>query len=281
LTVGAEDLLRRVLDLGEEGDWDGMAQGLLEALEVAPGDPALLCWLGVAERELGLPGSAYERFKEALSQDPEDPYVLATVGNGLAQFDDPAAEAALRSASVLAPDLPVARWLFGAYLSREGLHDEAMRELTAASELAPDDPAIAYEVGVALALQGKMDQAADALARSVDLDQAEGWNQVVLGLVEAELDRMEEAARDLSEGARLCPDDVEAQLLAALAAEAAGLEDLAYEMVERGRQGALPGDLPLLEMVDLRIEEGPESAGAFLLQEILPGSLRERLMTRP
>jgi tetratricopeptide (TPR) repeat protein len=281
MNVDAEDLLRGVLQLGEEGDWEGMAQGLLEALDVTPGDPALLCWLGVAERELGLPGSAYERFKEALAQDPEDPFVLATLGNGLAQFDDPDAEAALRSASILAPDLPMARWFFGAYLSREGLHEEAMRELTAASELAPDDPAIAYEVGVALALQGKLDQAADALTHSVDLDPGEGWSQVVLGLVEAELDRMEAAARDLSEGARLCPEDVEAQFLAALAAQATGLEDLAYEMVERGRQGALPGDLPLLEMVEARIEEGPESAGAFLLQEILPGSLRERLMSRP
>jgi tetratricopeptide (TPR) repeat protein len=235
----------------------------------------------VAERELGLPGSAYERFKEALAGEPGDPYLLATVGNGLAQFDDPEAEAALRSASILAPDLPLARWLFGAYLSREGLFEEAMRELTAAAELAPEDPVIAYEYGVALALQGKLDESVEVLTRSVDLDPGEGWSQVVLGLVEAELDRMDEAARDLSEGARLRPQDVEAQLLAALAAQAAGWEDLAYEMIERGRQGALPGDLPLLEMVAARVDEGPESAKAFLFQDFLSGALRRRLMNRP
>jgi tetratricopeptide (TPR) repeat protein len=279
--VDAEGLLRHALELGEEGDWEGMAEELSDALEADSGNPALLCWLGVAERELGLPGSAYDRFKEALAHEPEDPFVLATVGNGLAQFDDPDAEAALRSASLLAPDLPMARWLFGAYLSREGLHEDALRELRAASELAPDDPVIAYEVGVALALQGEMGKAVEALTRSVDLDQAEGWSQVVLGLVEAELDQMEEAARDLSEGARLCPQDVEAQLLAALAAEATGLEDLAYEMMERGRQGALPGDLPLLEMVETRLEEGAKSSSDFLLQDLLPGALRERLVNRP
>jgi len=279
--LDVEDLLQQALDLGEDGDWEGMAEELSGALERAPGDPVLLCWLGVAERELGLPGSAYDRFKEALAQGPEDPFVLATVGNGLAQFDDPNAEAALRSASILAPDLPLVRWLFGAYLSREGLHEDAMRELRAASELAPDDPVIAYEVGVALALQGEMEKALDAFTRSVDLDQGEGWSQVVLGLVEAGLDQMEGAVRDLSEGARLRPYDVEAQFLAALAAEAAGWEDMAYEMMERGRQGALPDDLPLLEIVEGRLEEGAESARAFLLQEFLPGVLRERLMNRP
>jgi tetratricopeptide (TPR) repeat protein len=258
-----------------------MARELSEALESSPDDPALLCWLGVAERELGSPGLAYDRFREALAQGPEDPFLLATIGNGLAQFDDPDAEAALRSAAVLAPDLPLARWVFGAYLAREGLYSDAIRELEAALELAPDDPVIAYELGVALALQGQMTKALDAFMRSVDLDPGEGWAQVVLGLVEAELARFEEAARDLSEGARLRPDDVEAQLLAALVAEIAGWEDLAYEMMERGRQGATSGDLPLLEAVEDGLDEGGEDAKVLLLQDLLPGALRERLMTRP
>ena len=276
-----EDLLKHALDLGEDGDWEGMAMELSEALEEEPGNPALLCWLGVAERELGLPGAAYERFKEALALEPEDPFILATAGNGLAQFDDLDAEAALRSAALLAPDLPLTRWLYGAYLSREGLHEDALRELMAASEIAPDDPVIAYELGVAFALQGELEKAVEALTRSVDLDQAEGWGQMVLGLIEADLDQMDEAVRDLSEGARLSPTDVEGQFLAALAAASAGFEDLAYEMMERGRQGALAGDLPLLEAVEARLEEGADASKAFLLQEILPGSLRERLMNRP
>jgi tetratricopeptide (TPR) repeat protein len=279
--MDVEGLLNQALELGEEGDWDGMARALAEALESFPGDPAVLCWLGVAEREMGLAGSAYDRFKEALAQGPEDPHILATVGSGLSHFDDPDAEAALRSASVMAPDLPLARWLFGAYLSREGLFEDAMRELAAASELAPEDPSIAYEVGVALALQGQMESALAALTRSVDLDPTEGWTQVVQGLVEAELGWWEEASRDLSEGARSRPQDVEAQLLASLAALVAGWEDLAHEMMERGRQGALQGDLPLVEAVEGRLDEGPESAESFLVQELVPGALRERLMVRP
>jgi tetratricopeptide (TPR) repeat protein len=279
--VDPETSLREALSLAEDGDWEAMADRLTEALEDDPDDPTLLCWLGVAEREMGFPTSAYERFKRALAQDPEDPHILATAGNGLAHFDDPEAETALRSASILAPTLPLARWMFGAYLSREGLFDEAMRELTAAAELAPEDPVIAYELGVALALMDRLEAALDALTRSVDLDTGEGWNQIVLGMVEAELDRMEEAARDLSEGARLRPGDVDAQLLAALAAEAAGWEELAYEMMERGRQGSVPGDLPLLDLVETRLAEGADASRAFLVQELLPGALRERLMHRP
>ncbi len=279
--MDVDGLLARGLELGEDGDWEGMARSLEEALEIFPGDPSVLCWLGVAERELGLTGSAYDRFKEALARDPEDPHILATVGSGLSHFDDPDAEAALRSASVMAPELPLARWLYGAYLSREGLFEDAMRELTAASGLAPEDPSVAYELGVALALQGKMEPALEALSRSVDLDPTEGWAQVVQGLVEAELGLWEEASRDLSEGARARPQDVEAQLLAALAAEVAGWEDLAQEMMERGRQGALPGDVPLVEAVEGRLDEGSESAEGFLVQELLPGALRERLMVRP
>jgi len=279
--VELEQLLQQALDRGNEGDWEGMAEELGEALEQVPEDPVLLCWLGVAERELGLSTSAYDRFKEALAGNPEDPHVLATIGTGLAQFDDPDAEAALRSASVMAPELPLARWMYGAYLSREGLYQEALRELEAAASLAPDDPTVAYELGVAYALKGETEKALDALARSVDLAPDDGWNQVVMGLLEAELGRLEEAARDLSEGARVRPEDVEAQLLAALVAEAAGWEDLAYEMLERGRQGAEPGDQPLLDAMETRLHEGGDGSADLLEQDILPVALRERLMTRP
>jgi tetratricopeptide (TPR) repeat protein len=279
--VDSTERFRHLLDRGRKGDWEGVAEELREALESAPGDPALLCWLGVVEREMGVPGSGYDLFKEALAQAPRDPLILATIGNGLAQLDDPDAEAALRSAAVMAPDLVLARTLYGAYLSREGLHEDAIRELDAASALDPDDSFVAYERGVALALQGRMVEALDALSRSVELEPEEGWVRVVKGLVEVTLDRLEDAARDLAEGARERPEDVEAQVLAALAAGAVPREDLAWEMLERGRQNADPLEVPFLEQVEMRLDEGPESARAFLVQEVVPGAMRERLMTRP
>lgn len=279
--MDSDAILQEALRLGEEQDWEGMARELEAALERFPEAPELHCWLGVAELELGLDGSAYDRFKAALALDPQDPLLLATAGSGLALFDDPDAESALRTAALLAPDLLAARQLYGAYLSREGLFTDALRELEAAAELAPEDAAIAYELGVALALKGDLEAALSPLALAVELNPGEGWTLVVLGMVEAELGRLEDAARDLAEGARLRPDDVEAQLLAALAAGAAGWEDLAWEMLERGRQVADGDDLDLIEEMEEPLEEGAESAGSFLTQEVLPVSLHARLMTRP
>ena len=279
--MNVEEILQRALSLGDEDDWAGMAEVLRSGLESFPGDAYVLCWLGVAEEELGLEGVAYERYKQALSAGPEDPHLLATAGTALARFDDPDAESVLRAAAVMAPEFPLARWMYGAYLSREGLLDQAMEELTAAAELAPEEPVVAVEMGVALALKGEMDAAIDAFSRATSLDPNDGWPRVLLGLVLCEVDRMDEAAGDLSAGAHLRPEDFEAQLLAALAACAVGWDDTAYEMVERARQVALSGDLSEVEEVAERVEAGAARSLEFLVTTMVPGTLRERLMVRP
>jgi tetratricopeptide (TPR) repeat protein len=276
-----EAVLERAGRLGDEGDFEGMAEHLRQALEDFPGDPFVLCWLGVAERELGMNGIAYERFKRCLAAQPTDPHVLATAGNAVAAFDDPDAEPALRAAAVMAPDLPLARWMYGAYLSREGYPDKALEELHAARELDPSDPIIAFELGVAHALAGDRPAAVDAVFRAAELDREDGWTLVVLGLLLLEQDRPEEALAELSAGARLRPEDVEAQLLASLAASVSGRDDLAWEMLERGRQRAEGGDREVAEEVDLRITEGPDAALELLRTRLAPAALRERLMTRP
>jgi Flp pilus assembly protein TadD len=274
-------LLERTLNLGEEEDWEGMAEFLREHLTDFEDDPAVHCWLGVAERELGAEGIAYERFKRALALEPQDPYVLATAGNGIASFDDPEAEQALRSAALLAPDVALARMLYGAYLAREGLYEEAGRELEAACELAPDDPQARYELGVLLGFQERWDGAADALADATRLDPEDGWVRTMFGLILLEAGRLDEAAGELVEGARARPDDVDAQLAAALACGATGRDDLAYEMVERARIRALEGDLALVTAVEDRLDEGPESAARLLEEGMGASMLRSRLTERP
>lgn len=274
-------LLDKALDLGDEGDWENMAELLREHLEEFEKEPAVHCWLGVAERELGLDGVAYERFKRVMTLDPTDPYVLATAGNGLAAFDDPEAERALRTAALTAPEVSLARFMYGAYLSREGQHEKALEELTAARELDPDEPQVAYELGVARALAGDRTGAIDAVGDAVRMDPEEGWIRVVLGLLLLEDERFEEGLGELSEGARLSPDDIEAQLLAALTAAVVEREDLAYEMLERGRMRAAEGDMPLVREVEERLDSGASFARALLMEEAVPDSLRSRLSERP
>ncbi|MDP2955708.1 MAG: tetratricopeptide repeat protein [Longimicrobiales bacterium] len=279
--MALKELLERALTLADEGEWERMAELLREGLEEHEKEPAVHCWLGVAERELGMEGVAYERFCRALELSPEDPYVLATVGNGVAAFDDPDAEKALRTAALLAPGIALTRYLYGAYLSREGFVADGLRELQAARELDADDPQIAYELGVARYLAGNLEGALDAVGESVSLDPHDAWPRVVMGLMLLETDRFDEAAGELSEGAHLHPEDVEAQLAAALAASATGAEDLAHEMLERARMRADHEDAATLLVVEDRLESGPAAARALLMEELAPDMMRRRLQVRP
>ena len=279
--MDAPELLGRAHALADEGDWEGVAHMLRDHLADFDEDPAVHCWLGVAERELGLSGVAYERFKRALSLEPTDPYVLATAGHGIAAFDDPDAERALRTAALTAPNVALGRLLYGAYLSREGFLEEALAELQAARELDADDPQIAYELGVAHALAGRHDAAADAMGDAVRLDPEDGWVRVVFGLVLLEAARPEEGAGELISGARVSEEDIEAQLAAALGAAAIGEDGVAYEMLERARLRAAEPDLALVAAVEDRIEAGPESAESLLREDLGPDLLRSRLQERP
>ncbi len=276
-----EALLERALGHADEGDWTSAAELLREHVDEHSEEAAVYCWLAVAERELGHDGISYELFKKALSLEPQDPYVLATAGNGVATFDDPDAMEALKTAALIAPDVPVARLLYGAYLAREGFHELALEQLGAARDLDSEDPQIAYELGVAHALAGALDRACDVLGEAVSLAPDDGWNRAVFGLVLLENGQMEEAAGELSEAARLRPEDVEAQVLAAAAAAATGRVGLAYEMIERARLRAIDGDLALLSSLEDRIDEGPEASARLLTDTLAPDALRSRLQERP
>lgn len=276
-----DQLLERTLTLADDDDWVAAAELLRDHLDDFDEDPAIHCWLGVAERELGMDGVAYERFKRALALDPTDPYVLATAGNGLAQFDDPDAETALRAAAVTAPEVAVGRFFYGAYLAREGFVEQGLEELKAARELDPEDPQIAYELAVAHAFSGDHDRATDVLADAVRLAPDDGWTRVVFGLELLEADRMEEATGELISGARLLQDDVYAQLAAALAAAATGLDEDAWEMLERARLNAAEADLVLVTNVEDRLDLGHEAARSLLVDDLAPNMLRLRLSERP
>lgn len=279
-TAQVEAVLQEALADAEREDWPGMAERLLQALEAEPEDPYLLCWLGLAEREMGLEGLAYERFLQALASEPTDPVLLATAGNALASFDDPGAEAALRTAALLGPNLAQARWMYGAYLAREGMTDAATEELEAAARLDPEDPLIRVELGVARALAGDTDRAAHEFSAAVELDPGDGWALVLLGLAHVQAGEIEESVPSLDEGARARPDDVEAQLLAALALASTGWEEKGLEMLERARLSDSGDDRELVELVDSNLAV-PEEALHFLTRTLAPTAFRARLMERP
>ncbi len=272
-----EAVLREALELGERGQWEEMAELLAETLEEVEDDPYLLCWLGVAEGELGNDGAAYEAFRRCVDQDPSDPHVLALAGAGLAQFDDPDAETALRAAALSAPDLPLARLNYGAFLSRAGVHDEALEQLRAARDLSPDDPVVRAELGAAHVLRG---EAADGLAEleeALALAPEDSWTRVLYGLVLREADRDEEGAEELVRAAREREYDAEAIILGALAAAAQGWDDAAEELLARSEFVAEGADIKMIEEAESAIRSGPEAAERLLRTSLGPSALRERL----
>ncbi|HEX6909155.1 MAG TPA: hypothetical protein VF142_02120, partial [Longimicrobium sp.] len=75
-------------------------------------------------------------------------------------------------------------------------------------------------------------------------------------------------------------EDVEVQLIAALAMAAEGWDDPAWEALARAESGADSSDRELISEVEDRLEAGPDAAGEFLRQDLGPTLLRERLLQR-
>jgi protein O-GlcNAc transferase len=271
-------VLNQALELGEEERWGEMAELLTTALSELPDDPYILSWLGVAERELGREGVAYEYFKRAWEEEPIDPELLAMVGSGLAAFDDPEAEAALRAAALSGPNVPIARLQYGAYLARNGMFDQAIENLRAAAELDPEDATVHGELGIAHALKGDHRAAVIAMETALEIAPDDSWTRVLLGLVNVEASDLEAGAEQLVRAADERLEDAEAQVLAALAAAAAGWADAALNTIARVEFAAEEYDAELLDEARERIDDGREPAREFLIETIAPVALRERLM---
>lgn len=272
-----ETILQQALELGEEGRWEEMATVLSEALQEEPDDPYLLGWLGVAEQELGNDGAAYDHFRRCLDQDPLDPNLLALAGSGLAAFDDPEAETALRAAALSGPDVPAARLQYGAYLARAGIFEEALEHLRAAAELEPDDPTVHGELGTALALKGDLEAATREFETALELAPDDAWTRVITGLIYAELGDLEEAAETLIQAAEELEGDAEAHILAGLAAAAVGWDDAAQDALARAEYSVEGTDVALLEEAEARVLSGQKAARTLLLETVGPSALRERL----
>lgn len=277
MSFNLEQALEDALQLGEEGRWEEMAELLTRALQEDADEPYVLGWLGVAHRELGQDGIAYEYFKRCWQNDPLDPQLLAMCGSGLAAFDDPDAEAALRAAALTGPNEPIARMQYGAYLAREGLFDQALEHLNAAVELEPEDPIARGELAVAHALKGDHARAAQAFEHTLELAPEDSWSRVLLGLVQLEIKEAERAAETLIRAAEERAEDAEAQVLAALAAAAVGWEDAATDIIARAEYAEEAVDAELLEEARERIDESAESSASFLQDVLAPAALHDRL----
>jgi predicted Zn-dependent protease len=275
-----EAIVAEAQALGEEERWDEAHSLLVGALEEQGDSALLLCWAGIASQRLGNDSEAYDFFRRTLAKQPEDPFILAAAGSGVAVFDDPDAEGALRMAALTAPTFPFARAAYGAYLAREGLFAEAVAELEAARGLAPEDADVQADLGMTYILAGRADDGLGALEEALALRSDDGWLRGVYGLALVEARRTEEGAEQLHRAAAERVEDVELQLLSALSSAGEGWSDEAWNALARAQAAADASDHELIQEVEDVLGEDDEDAVAVLRDDIGPSLLRERLLQR-
>jgi Flp pilus assembly protein TadD len=264
-------------ELGDAGHWQEAFELLAAEEEANPEHPVLLCMLGVASRELGIEGQAYDYFRRCVHAEPSDPLVLVTAGTGLASLDDPEAESVLRLAALTAPNLVEARLSYGAYLAREGLTEQALDELRAARELDPSDAEVRSELGATHLRAGDSALGVEELGEAVALLPEDAWTRVLYALALQQAERGDEAAEELYRASLDDESDGEAQVLAALACAAQGWEDEAWNALARAAEAASAPAPALLHEAEEAVEEGADAAAELLAAEVAPSMLRERL----
>lgn len=267
--------------LTDDEQWDDAFELLRELEEDYPEDALLLSMLGTVAGEVEARGLAYDYFRRSLAAHPADPAVLVLLGAGLARFDDPEAEGVLRLAAITAPQLPAARFQYGAYLAREGQHELALRELGAARELEPDDPLVVRELGIAQWLAGETEQAVSNLEEASGLAPDDAEARLLSGLVQLRTGRTEEGAAEVIRAADELPDDGEVQIVASLAAAAEGWLDEAWNALARAEGAIRAADPDLVHETEEALEAGEEEARQLLGAELLPRVLHDRLLERP
>jgi predicted Zn-dependent protease len=105
----------------------------------------------------------------------------------------------------------------------------------------------------------------------------DSWTRTLLGLVYAQLGEIEDAATQLLQAADERRDDAEVQVLAAVAASAAGWQDSAHNAIALAEFAGEGADAELIEEARDQIEDGAEASREYLDEEIGPHALRERL----
>ena len=275
-----DDVLREVVGLGEAERWEEAIALLAQLERTFSEDPAVLCMLGVAAREVGTDGQAYEYFRRCLAQEPADPTLLVTAGTGLAALDDPDAERVLRLAALAAPEFAPARVAYGAYLGREGMFELAVEELRAARDLDPESLPVRRELAVAFLRAGQTNQALAELEDALAGEAADSEVRFLYGLALLEKGRHGEGAEEVLRAAAELIAEFDVQLTAALASAAEGWMEAAWDSLARAEL-APAAEAPLLREAEDVIASGAAAARRFLRSELLPSVLHNRLLSRP
>ena len=145
--VNVEEVLRHAGMLNATGNGRAALNVLREALSEHPRDPDLLAALGVVSDAIGQPNQALGYLRQALQVVPTDLHVWTNLAFITGREDPPAGVEAYRELLQHHPDDLPALANLGALLLDLGRHDEARDVLERALAIDPAVPVLRYNLG--------------------------------------------------------------------------------------------------------------------------------------
>ena len=159
--VSVGDAVSLAVQLHRSGRLDEAEALYRRILEVAPGNPDALHFLGLLTHQRGRSAEGVDLIRQALARMPDYPDALSNLGNVLrSQGELAEAEACYRRALVLRPDHSPALLMLGAVLDCQGRGAEATDHYRRAVEAGSDEPDLLRLVGATLRAEGRLEEAA-------------------------------------------------------------------------------------------------------------------------
>ncbi|GBD31213.1 Photosystem I assembly protein Ycf3 [bacterium HR33] len=153
----------------ERGEARQAAAVYRKALEIAPGDPAVLHNLGLALANAGDLEGAVANYRLSLQADPRQPLVLVNLGIALQGMGDAAgAIEAYRRALEINSEEPLAHFNLGNMYLRQGQIPEAITQYRRALAVDPGLPLAHFNLARAYVAAGDLRAALDAVRRGLE-----------------------------------------------------------------------------------------------------------------
>ena len=273
---------RQVL-LGRHHAAKGTEEGLSKAVEffnaAIARDPAnAYAHAGLAETYTELSGyymdprRAMPRARDAaetairLDETLADAHAALGYAKLVYDWDGPAAEKALLHALHLNPSLATARLNYAAYLTTQGRHEDARREIRRAVDLDPLSVRTHAFGGMLLSFTRAYDEALDLTRRGLELAPDSGFTVAAQGVAYAELGRYDEAVERMQRAAQL-DNSLTILALQAHVLAAAGRTAQAVDVLRQVEEAARHRYFCPYEIATVYVSLGDHDAAAALFRK--------------
>jgi serine/threonine protein kinase/Flp pilus assembly protein TadD len=202
--------------LNARGKHKDAEAALREAIRLDRDDPDAYFNLGIALNAQGKYLEAATAYREVIRRRPDDAEAYNQLGavlhDGLRQYQEAekAFRAAIRQASLLDRNFPMAHYNLGIALDSQGRHKEAAAAFREAIRLKPNDPKAHNRLGIVLNWQGKHKEAEQACREAIRLGHDYPETHFNLGIALGAQGKPKDAEEAYRTAIRFKPDYAEA-----------------------------------------------------------------------